>query len=127
MRQITAAALQIAEKFRPQRIYLFGSHAWGSRSEHSDVDFLILMNGNGRRVHDWAVRISLAINFGFPVDMVVRSPQEFERRIKWGDGFLIDVRDKGKVIYEAADARVDHFKSNSRISAAPDAERVNPA
>jgi uncharacterized protein len=106
MRDIKSAARKIAERFQPQRITLFGSYARGDADEHSDVDFLILMKGKGRRVHDQAVAISLAIDFGFPVDLVVRSPEEFERRIAWGDHFLREIQEKGKVLYEAADARM---------------------
>jgi predicted nucleotidyltransferase len=92
MRDIKAAARKIAERFHPQRIILFGSYANGKANEHSDVDFMILMRGKGKRVHNQDVRISLAINFGFPVDLVVRSPEEFERRIGWGDYFLRDIQ-----------------------------------
>ena len=104
MREIRAAALQIAERFRPQRIILFGSHAYGKVSRHSDVDLLVLMKG--KRVHDLALRIREAIDFSFPVDLLVRSPQEFRKRVKEGDQFLREIDRKGKVLYEATDARV---------------------
>jgi len=104
MRNIQAAARKIAANFRPERIVLFGSYAYGVPDENSDVDLLILMRGT--RVHDRAICIRQAIDFDFPVDLVVRSPDEFDRRIAWGDFFLREIREKGKVLYEAADARV---------------------
>jgi predicted nucleotidyltransferase len=107
MRDIKSAALKIAERFHPRRIILFGSHARGTADEHSDVDLLVLINGRGRRVHDKALEISLAIDFGFPLDLLTRSPEEFERRIGWGDHFLREIKERGITLYEAPDARMD--------------------
>jgi predicted nucleotidyltransferase len=104
MRLIKSAAREIARRFQPQRIVLFGSHAYGRPNEHSDVDLLILMKG--RRVHDRAIHIREAIDFGFPVDLLVKSPEEFKRRIAWGDFFLREIQKNGKVLYEASHARV---------------------
>jgi predicted nucleotidyltransferase len=104
MSTIRAVARQIARTFRPQRIVLFGSYAHGTPNRHSDVDLLVLLNG--KDVHDEGLRIRQSIDFDFPVDIIVRSPQEFERRIRWGDFFLREIQEKGKVLYEAPDARV---------------------
>lgn len=40
---IRRLARQIAEKFRPQRIILFGSFAYGEPGPDSDVDILVVM------------------------------------------------------------------------------------
>ena len=39
---IREAARRLAEKFNPDRIILFGSHARGTADDHSDVDFMVL-------------------------------------------------------------------------------------
>jgi predicted nucleotidyltransferase len=83
---------------------LFGSYAYGNPTRDSDVDFLILMQGN--RVHDWGIRIRDAITFDFPVDLVVRSPAEYRQRLAAGDCFLREIHEKGKVLYESSHARV---------------------
>jgi uncharacterized protein len=113
MRRIHAVAREIAERFAPRKIMLFGSYAYGRPTENSDVDFLILMRG--KRVHDWGIRIRDAIDFGFPVDLVVRSPVEFQQRLADGDNFLREIHEKGKVLYEGPDARVGG-KSGGRFS-----------
>jgi len=95
-----------------QRIILFGSYAYGRPTVDSDVDLMILMHG--KHVHDIGVRIRDSVDFGFPVDLVVRSPEEFDRRINWGDDFLREIQNKGKVLYEASDARVDQ-KGRGRL------------
>jgi predicted nucleotidyltransferase len=113
MRQIHHAAKQIAQRFNPRSIILFGSYAYGEPNADSDVDFLVLLPG--ARVHDRAIAIRNAIDFDFPVDLLVRSPEEFDRRINLGDGFLKEIRDKGKILYEAADTGVDQ-KGRGRFS-----------
>jgi predicted nucleotidyltransferase len=104
MRDIRRAAGNIARRFRPHRITLFGSYAYGRPNENSDVDLLILMAGHS--VHDRGIHIREQIEFGFPVDLLVRSPAEFKRRIALGDCFLREIQEKGKILYEAADARM---------------------
>jgi predicted nucleotidyltransferase len=113
MSDIRKAAGNIARKFQPDRIMLFGSYAYGRPTENSDVDFLILMAG--KRVHDRSLLIRQQIDFGFPVDLLVRSPGEFKRRIALGDCFLKEIQEKGKILYEASDARVGG-KSRRRFS-----------
>src|SRR5689334_17468779 len=104
MRQINQIAQRIAREFSPRRITLFGSYAYGKATEDSAVDLLVLLEG--RRVHDRGIQIRQAIDIPFPVDLLVRSPREVEQRIAWGDCFLREIRQKGQVLYEAADARV---------------------
>ena len=39
---------RIAEDFRPDRIILFGSYAYGLPSEDSDVDLLVILDLEGK-------------------------------------------------------------------------------
>ena len=48
-------ARAIADEFHPEKIILFGSHAYGTPNEDSDVDLLVIMPTRNR--HDQAVRI----------------------------------------------------------------------
>ena len=43
MRVIRRFARQVAERFEPERIILFGSHAYGTPHAASDVDILVIM------------------------------------------------------------------------------------
>ena len=44
-------AARIAEMFSPERIVLFGSHAWGEPGPASDIDILVIMEtGNALAV-----------------------------------------------------------------------------
>ena len=116
--------MRIAERFKPQKIILFGSYAYGKPTEDSDVDYMILMRGT--RSEDRALDIRMAIKFDFPVDVLVRSPAVFERRIAMGDFFLMDIKEKGKVLYEALDERVGRQgRGRLRVSNARTAGKKN--
>ena len=101
-RQIRAYAAEIAREFRPRRIILFGSYAYGKPTRDSDVDLLVIMPLKGRGVTK-AIEISLKAPAPFACDLLVRSPQKIRQRLAWGDCFIQEVLSKGKILYE-----VDH-------------------
>ncbi len=94
----------MAERFAPDRIILFGSHAYGRPHADSDVDILVIMPA--RNELDQAVRIRLAVDYNFPLDLLVRTPRNLAWRLAEGDSFLREVVAKGKVLYEKADKGV---------------------
>lgn len=96
---------RIATEFHPERIVLFGSHARGTAGKDSDVDLLVILPFVGKAVAK-AVEIRLKIRPGFPVDLVVRTPEKVRERLAMGDGFLREILETGTVLYEADHARV---------------------
>jgi len=76
MSAIRRFARQIAEKFRPEKIILFGSYAYGTPHEESDVDLLVIMPAND--VVSQAIRIRNAFGRQFAYDLVVRTPRQME-------------------------------------------------
>src|SRR5260370_30853968 len=104
MRLIRRFARQVAERFQPEKIILFGSHAYGTPHQDSDVDILVVMEA--RNQLDAAVRISLSIDPPFPLDIIVRTPKNMKWRLEEGDSFLREIVSKGKVLYEKADGGV---------------------
>ena len=97
--EIRLVAEQIAKQFRPEKIVLFGSYAWGKPDPGSDVDLLVIV-GDGASNWDLSVEISSVMRHPFPMDIVVRSSQEISERIRQGDFFLQRVIEKGEVLYE---------------------------
>jgi uncharacterized protein len=95
-------ARQIAQRFHPKRIILFGSYAYGTPQKDSDVDLLVVMP-SANEVSQ-AVRIRLALPAPFPLDLLVRTPEKLRRRIKEGNWFLREVVAKGKVLYASRNA-----------------------
>jgi predicted nucleotidyltransferase len=94
---------RIARQFAPERIILFGSHAYGTPSQDSDVDLLVVMAYEGHSALK-AAEILRAIEPRIPVDLLVRTPDEVRQRLAWNDYFLREVVEKGKVLYAAIDA-----------------------
>lgn len=94
---------QIAVKFQPQKIILFGSYARGNPQPESDVDLLVVMESDepeNRKA--FAIRQSLDIDL-FGLDIFVRSPRVLAERIAQGDWFLREIISEGKVLYESSD------------------------
>ena len=98
---ISSFARQVATQFKPEKIILFGSYAYGKPTEDSDVDILVIMPFKGRNPEK-ATEIWMAIKPRFPIDIMVRKPAELKKRLKMGDFFLREITEKGKVLYEAA-------------------------
>lgn len=92
---------QIVDAFHPRKIVLFGSYAHGQPRQRSDVDLLIVMPSKKRAV-DRAIEVTKALRFyPFPMDIMVRTPAEVQRRLRMGDPFFTDVMAKGKLLYES--------------------------
>ena len=100
-RTISSFARQVARQFKPEKIILFGSNAYGKPTEDSDVDILVIMPFEGRNPEK-ATEIWMATKPKFPIDIMVRKPAELKKRLKMGDFFLREITEKGKVLYEAA-------------------------
>ena len=101
--EIKKVCRQIAREFKPRKIILFGSYAYGKPSPDSDVDLLVIMPHKGRAT-DRAVEINSRLEHHFPIDVIVRSPRDVQKRLRWNDYFLREVTEKGVVLYESADA-----------------------
>jgi predicted nucleotidyltransferase len=101
MSVIRRYAREVAERFQPDKIILFGSHAYGTPHADSDVDILVVMPA--RNEIDQALRILRVIDPMFPLDLIVRTPKNLAWRLKEGDWFLREIVAKGQVLYEQVD------------------------
>ena len=99
--EIDALAERIGAEFRPEKVILFGSHAYGTPSEDSDVDLLVIMEHSSTGIAQ-ALEITRQVRSRIPVDLLVRTPQEVHQRLQWNDFFLKEVVERGEVLYESA-------------------------
>lgn len=95
----------VVDQFRPAKVILFGSYAYGNPTSDSDVDLLVIMRHRGP-APKVAARIMLVCPHDFPVDLLVRSPVEIQSRIRIGDRFLGEIMTKGIVLHESNNARM---------------------
>src|ERR1700682_5660606 len=100
LRLIRRFARQVAERFQPEKIILFGSYAYGTPHEESDVDLLVIMPAYDAVKQ--SIRICRAFDTPFALDLIVRTPRQVERGLREDDWFLREVIEKGIVLYEAA-------------------------
>lgn len=98
--RIRAYAEAVAREFEPEKIVLFGSYAYGTPTEDSDVDLLVVMPHAGR-AREQAVSIRQRLDSGFPMDLLVRSPETIATRLSWKDCFMEEVMNRGEVLYES--------------------------
>ncbi len=94
---------EIVDRFRPDKVILFGSYAYGVPTPDSDIDLLVVMPFDGR-VHEQAVKIRRDLNSTLPIDLLVRTPEQVRERVEMEDFFMREIVDQGKVLYEADDA-----------------------
>lgn len=90
----------IAREFHPERIILFGSHAHGTPRHDSDVDLLVILDFEGTNMMK-SLEILSRTQPAFAVDIIVRTPEEVQRRLDWNDFFMRDVIEQGQVLYES--------------------------
>jgi predicted nucleotidyltransferase len=102
---IVELAARIVQQFHPERIILFGSCAYGRPTADSDVELLVILPFEGHPARK-AAEIRTSIRAPFPMDLLVHTPQQVQRRVEQGDFFIREIMEKGKVLYEAPDQGV---------------------
>jgi uncharacterized protein len=94
---------RIAERYKPEKVILFGSYARGNPRPESDVDLLVVMETPLKETHQ-VLEIRKDLNPLFGLDLIVYTPQNLAQRLDWGDSFLQEIINHGKVLYESSDA-----------------------
>ena len=98
-KKIKQVATKIARDYKPEKIILFGSHAWGKPYPDSDVDLFVVKKT--RNSWELAREIDGSIfPRPFPLDLLLYTPQQIKKRVRMGDFFIQDIVSKGKVLYE---------------------------
>ncbi|MBI5563226.1 MAG: nucleotidyltransferase domain-containing protein [Deltaproteobacteria bacterium] len=97
---IYEAAKQLAEKFHPEKIILFGSQARGTAYDRSDVDLLIItaIKGSRRRMMVEMDRAIQGVDAAFDIVILTADEFEEERRIPGTIGRYVS--QEGKTLYE---------------------------
>jgi len=103
-KKIKEITQKIVKEFKPEKIILFGSYAWGEPSEDSDVDLLIVMN-TGKQSRAFLQRRIRSFLFpaGMPLDVLVYGREELEEKVNKGRNlFLEDIICHGRILYNAS-------------------------
>jgi len=92
---------KIVKEYKPQKIVLFGSYAYGEPDEDSDIDLLIVKDTDKRPIERWmeVKRLLRDRSRRTSVSPLVYTPKELEERLAIKDFFIQEVLEKGKVLY----------------------------
>ena len=95
---------QVGEQFKPARVVLFGSYAYGTPSEDSDIDLLIIeqepFGGNRKRWPEIKKIRRMLAPFRLPKDILVFSRHEVEKWKNTKNHIIATCLREGKVLYE---------------------------
>lgn len=94
---------KLVAEYAPQKVILFGSYDRGKPGPDSDIDLLIIKETSERFLDRWTTvqRILSGMHRSLPVEALVLTPQEVERRLAIGDQFIAEILEKGEVLYAA--------------------------
>ena len=98
-KEIHTTCDDIVREFAPRQVILFGSYAYGTPTEESDVDMLVVMETQRQ-----ASEIQERIPRRFHLDLHVWCPEDIAYRVAHNDWFLREILEKGDVLYETSAA-----------------------
>jgi len=92
---------KIKTEYQPQKIILFGSYAYGTPTEDSDIDLFIIKETDKERIYRFAEVKTLIYEpeRRISISPLVYTPEELAERLATGDSFVEEVMSKGEVLY----------------------------
>lgn len=96
--QINSIKNQLIKKYKPQKIFLFGSAVTGKITDDSDLDFLIIKDDK-RDPYNRIVEVYGLVKKNIAADFLIYTPQEFGERLKLGDPFINEILSEGRMLY----------------------------
>lgn len=96
--QIDSIKDQLIKKYKPQKIFLFGSAVTGNMTEDSDLDFLIIKDDT-KTTHEMMSEVYGLIKKNIAADFLVVKPADFNKRLQLGDPFFKSIISEGRVLY----------------------------
>ena len=109
--EIQATCDDIVREFTPLQVILFGSYAYGTPTEDSDVDLLVVMDIPKSEFRNKAIEIRQRISYRFGMDLLVRSPEEIAYRVSYNDWFLREITEKGELLHGSdADCNIKNLQ-----------------
>ena len=101
LKKINSLKDKLLALYNAEKVYVFGSYAWGNPTEDSDLDILVISNkfkklSFGKRI---AQATDILFDLDFPVDLVVETPEEFSQSEKVEGSLESRVGSRGVLLY----------------------------
>jgi predicted nucleotidyltransferase len=98
--QVEEITRRLVAEFAPERIILFGSHAWGHPDENSDLDLLVVVPESDQPPPRRAARAYRCLrDVAVPLDILVKTREEVDRTGQVPGSLIHEVLKRGRVLY----------------------------
>ena len=102
--------MTILSKINLYRVILFGSYAFGTADDESDIDLLIVLDDNTipKNYEEWLEmkmkvrRLLRGINNEVAIDLLVYTKPQYEMIKQEMNSFQKEIHETGKILYEKA-------------------------
>ena len=94
---------RIVTALHPERVIFLGSYSYGTPSDHSDVDLLVILETDARPADRYLAVSRLIRPRPFPLDILVKTPDEITQALVKGDNFISEIVTQGRVLYARSD------------------------
>jgi predicted nucleotidyltransferase len=94
---------RLVPALQPDKIIVFGSYIYGVPTPDSDLDLLVIIDTQARPVDRYQSVSSLLRPRPFPLDILVKTPEEIKQACAQGDSFIVEILTQGRVLYERAE------------------------
>ncbi len=91
---------RLVNEFRPENIFLFGSHVWGNPHKDSDLDLLIIVtDSNLSSSKRSAIAYRCLRDVPYPLDILVKTRKEIEKFAQIPMSLEHQILNRGKCLY----------------------------
>lgn len=98
--EIQLITKQLIRNYKPEKIILFGSGIHGDFGPDSDLDILVIKDGvDNIKPHDRYYQARKLLKSSLPIDLLVYTPYEIQKRLYLSDPFFINIMSEGRVLY----------------------------
>jgi uncharacterized protein len=94
---------RLVKVYSPRAIYLFGSYAWGSPTDESDLDLLVVVDeADAKDFWRSSLGDEALVGLKIPRDILVYSKKEFDQLTNDTTSLCYKIKRDGKVLYASA-------------------------
>lgn len=94
---------RLIEEYKPEAIFIFGSHAWGQPNPDSDLDLLVILSQSDEKPYKRVIRgLKVLRGLNISKDLLVYTRDEFEEMRRNKGSLCYKIMHEGIKAYEAA-------------------------
>ena len=91
---------RLINEFRPENIFLFGSHVWGTPHKDSDLDLLVIVtDSNLSSTKRSSIAYRCLREIPYPLDILVKTRKEIEKFAQIPLSLEHQILHKGRCLY----------------------------